>query len=160
MLSLDITVEDPAWHTHCPDLEALSARVLETALASVPSFAGRAGPFELSLLFTDNDTIQRLNCEFRNKDKPTNILSFPMIDAQSPQSPIQPLGDLALALGVVLEECAVQSKTPADHLSHLLVHGFLHLIGHDHESDGEAKAMENLEIAILDRLGLKNPYSL
>ena len=117
---------------------------------------------EIGIACVDNDESHKLNLEYRQKDKPTNVLSFPsdvpeevlaMLDAL-------PIGDLVICIPVVLQEAIDQNKTPIEHFTHMLVHGTLHLMGYDHEtSDEEAEEMEALEIEILAKLGFKNPYT-
>lgn len=117
---------------------------------------------EIGIACVDNDESQKLNLEYRQKDKPTNVLSFPsdvpeevlaMLDAL-------PIGDLVICIPVVLQEAIDQNKTPIEHFTHMLVHGTLHLMGYDHEtSDEDAEEMEALEIEILAKLGFKNPYT-
>ncbi len=122
--------------------------------------------FAINVLLADNATVQRLNREYREIDKPTNILSFPQIeewdDAEAvlelAQSDDPVLGDLILAWDVVKTEAAAQNKTIADHVAHLLVHGTLHLLGYDHLEDDEAEAMEALETTILTAHDIANPY--
>jgi probable rRNA maturation factor len=106
---------------------------------------------EVSLVFCGDELIHQLNRDYRGKDKPTNVLSF-----ESGGRPF--LGDVVLALETVLAEAKAQGKQPADHLAHLVVHGVLHLLGHDHETRAEAARMERVEIAILSRLGVPDPY--
>ena len=116
----------------------------------VPDFA------EITLRFCTCDEIQALNRQYRHKNKPTNILSFP---ADLPDFvPSDYLGDLLVCYPVIVQEARQQYKTIADHLTHILVHGCLHLIGYDHISEDEAKQMEQLEIEILRRLDISNPY--
>jgi probable rRNA maturation factor len=100
----------------------------------------------------------RLNAEYRGKDKPTNVLSFPA-ELELPDG-LAPLGDLAICWQVVLEEAQAQGKTPRDHFLHLFVHGVLHLLGFDHEEGAAAADMEAREIRILQTLGIADPYSL
>ncbi|MDD2946363.1 rRNA maturation RNase YbeY [Acinetobacter sp.] len=117
---------------------------------------------EIGIACVDNDESHKLNLEYRQKDKPTNVLSFPsdvpeevlaMLDAL-------PIGDLVICIPVVLQEAIDQNKTPIEHFTHMLVHGTLHLMGYDHEtSDEDAEEMEALEIEILAKLGFKNPYT-
>ena len=117
---------------------------------------------EIGIACVDNDESHKLNLEYRQKDKPTNVLSFPsdvpeevlaMLDAL-------PIGDLVICIPVVLQEAIDQNKTPIEHFTHMLVHGTLHLMGYDHEtSDEEAEEMEALEIEILAKLGFENPYT-
>ena len=107
----------------------------------------------LSLLLTDNDALQALNRAFRSLDKPTDVLSFPASEIEAPF-----LGDIAIAYGVAAKDAKAQSKTLADHLAHLLIHGLLHLTGLDHETDTEAQEMEAMEIKALAIIGLSDPY--
>lgn len=107
----------------------------------------------MSILLTDNTSIRDLNKRFRGKDLATNVLSFPAPETARPQ-----LGDIALAHGVCSAEAEAQGKTLVDHLSHLVVHGVLHLLGHDHEVDAQAEAMEARERIILAGLGVEDPY--
>ncbi|MGE4317206.1 rRNA maturation RNase YbeY [Acinetobacter sp.] len=117
---------------------------------------------EIGIACVDNDESHKLNLEYRQKDKPTNVLSFPsdvpeevlaMLDAL-------PIGDLVICIPVVLKEAIDQNKTPIEHFTHMLVHGTLHLMGYDHEtSDEDAEEMEALEIEILAKLGFENPYT-
>ncbi|NCT40588.1 MAG: rRNA maturation RNase YbeY [Alphaproteobacteria bacterium] len=107
---------------------------------------------EASVVLGDDDFVQVLNRDYRDKDKPTNVLSFPQ--------DLPMMGDLVFAYGVVKREAEEQSKTFENHLLHLTVHGSLHLLGYDHIDDGEAEAMEAIEIAVLHGLGVKNPYEI
>lgn len=111
------------------------------------------GSAELSVVLSDSAAVQRLNRDWRGKDKPTNVLSFP---AGEPGM----LGDVVLAYEIVKQEAEEQKKSFDHHLMHLIIHGILHLVGHDHEDDKEAENMESLEIRILRSFGVKNPYEL
>lgn len=119
---------------------------------------------EVSILLTNNDEIHRLNLEYRGKNKPTNVLSFPNLSEDElrslPKNPLYPimLGDLALAFETLLEESTFEKKPFLDHFNHLIVHGMLHLLGHDHESDDDAEFMKEKEIMILKTLNVNNPY--
>lgn len=116
---------------------------------------------EIGLACVDLAASHELNLQYREKDKPTNVLSFPAdIPAEIlPMLDARPLGDLVICIPVVLQEAEQQQKDAQDHFSHLLVHGILHLLGYDHElGDAEAEEMEALEIAILAKLGIGNPY--
>lgn len=118
---------------------------------------------EIGIACVDHAESQKMNLDYRQKDKPTNVLSFPsefpeevlaMLDAW-------PMGDLVICIPVVLQEALEQHKTPIEHFTHMLVHGTLHLMGYDHEtSEQDAEDMEALEIQILARLGFNNPYQL
>lgn len=117
---------------------------------------------EIGIACVDNDYSQELNYQYRQKNKPTNVLSFPSeIPADIVDELIQyPLGDLVICIPVVLVESSEQNKNPQQHFTHLLVHGVLHLLGYDHEISHEAaEDMENLEIEILAKLGIDNPYN-
>lgn len=112
---------------------------------------------EVSLLFTDDGQVQELNRDYRQQDKPTNVLSFAAQEGGGPATPM--LGDIVLARQTIEREAAEQEKSREDHLTHLIVHGFLHLLGYDHETDGEAEIMENLETRVLANLGIADPYA-
>lgn len=113
-------------------------------------------PAVASILVTTADEIQELNKQFRDKDKPTNVLSFPM---QSPEEvDVDLLGDIVLCAAVIKQEAKQQSKSEMSHWAHMVVHGMLHLQGYDHIKDDDAEEMEQLEIDILDHLGFENPY--
>ncbi len=154
-MNLSIEIEDEAW-TACPDLEGLARQCIEAAAVGA-SFDGRNA--EVALLFTDDASIAGINAEWREIAKPTNVLSFPAPqDMPIPEGEPRPLGDIVLASGVVAREAEEQGKSLRDHTAHLIIHGMLHLLGHDHEEDGEAEDMERLEISILNGLGIANPY--
>jgi probable rRNA maturation factor len=155
-ISLDIRVEAGNW----PQEDALE-RLADQAIGATLQELGVAGcASELSLLFTDDAHIKALNAEWRGKDKPTNVLSFPAFppDKQSVDLPPM-LGDIVLAYETVDKEAALEEKPFDHHLSHLLVHGLLHLLGYDHEEDGEAEEMEALERRVLARLAIDDPYA-
>lgn len=115
--------------------------------------------FEVSLLFTDDAHIQVLNRDFRGKDKPTNVLSFPAASGVFPDDATKVLGDIVIARETVEREAEEEGKSFDHHLTHLLVHGFLHLLGYDHESDDEAEEMEAMERLILAGLEISDPYA-
>ncbi|TCB42156.1 rRNA maturation RNase YbeY [Acinetobacter terrestris] len=117
---------------------------------------------EIGIACVDNDESHKLNLEYRQKDKPTNVLSFPsdLPEEVLPLLDAWPMGDLVICIPVVLQEAIEQSKTPIEHFTHMLVHGVLHLMGYDHEtSEADAEEMEALEIKILAKLGFDNPYT-
>ena len=114
-----------------------------------------ASPVCLTILLTNDAEIKTFNAQYRAKNKPTNVLSFPDGDVVDG---VTQLGDIALAYETITREAAEQGKLLKHHISHLSVHGVLHLLGYDHEADRDAKAMETLEIAILARMGIANPY--
>ena len=133
-------------------------KVIETALRYIDVNQD----CEIGIACVDNDESHKLNLEYRQKDKPTNVLSFPsdIPEEVLPMLDAWPMGDLVICIPVVLQEAIDQSKTPIEHFTHMLVHGVLHLMGYDHEtSDADAEEMEALEIQILAKLGFENPYT-
>ena len=150
----EISCAAEGWGKLLPDAEALIGR----AAAAAWDAADATGDAELSILLTDDSAMRVLNRDYRGMDKPTNVLSFPAGDEGAEGRP-RLLGDIALALETIEREANEQSKTLADHVSHLTVHGMLHLLGHDHETEPQATAMEALEIEILQGLGIANPYA-
>jgi len=145
---IEIEIEAPAWTEALPEAAALAHAAALAALAQ-----DGAEDEGVVLLLTDDGAVQELNARFRDKDKPTNVLSFP-----APHNPERHLGDVALAYGVCVREAAEQGKPLAHHLQHLVAHGVLHLLGYDHMSDDEAEAMEGLERVVLAGLGIPDPY--
>jgi probable rRNA maturation factor len=145
---IEIENEAPAWTAALPEAAALAHAAALAALAQ-----DGAEDEGVVLLLTDDAAVQELNARFRDKDKPTNVLSFP-----APHNPERHLGDVALAYGVCVREAAEQGKPLAHHLQHLVAHGVLHLLGYDHMSDDEAEAMEGLERVVLAGLGIPDPY--
>ncbi len=154
-LTLDILVDDPAWHKIYARLEDSLRQAIATGLAC----AGVEGPVEVSILLTGDDRQQRLNADHRNMDRPTNVLSFPQNSAPAPNEPRR-LGDISLARGVVAAEAARDGKTVFDHATHLAIHGLFHLLGYDHGDGPAAAQMEALEVAALARLGIADPYQV
>ena len=150
---IEVEVEDEAWTRDVVDVEAVVQRAAAAAFAHPPM--SDAGAVNLTVLLTDDTTVRELNARFRGKDAATNVLSFP-----APQSASPHLGDVALADGVCAREARVQGKTLADHLTHLVVHGALHLLGYDHAVDAEAEVMEGLESTVLAAMGVADPYRL
>jgi probable rRNA maturation factor len=162
-LSITISVEDPGWAKLAPDAARALRRAARDALAEAreDGWRGSRVGHEISFVLTDDKRMRALNRSYRGKDKPTNVLSFAALDAERPK-PGMPwlLGDVVLASGVIAREAKAQRKSLKDHLSHLAVHGVLHLLGYDHEQDSDAEAMEALEIAALAGMGIANPYEL
>lgn len=148
MIELDLRVEDAAWTEAMADLAAICQRALNAA-ADQKQATG-----EVSLLLTEDAEIQALNRDWRSKDKPTDVLSFPADPMDAPF-----LGDIAVSLGVMGRDAEARQVGLDQHLSHLLIHGFLHLLGHDHKDDTQASEMEALEIAALASLGWPDPYT-
>ncbi|MBT8084141.1 MAG: rRNA maturation RNase YbeY [Woeseia sp.] len=114
---------------------------------------------EITVRIVDANESQQLNKQFRNRDQPTNVLSFPLNENRgAPPGTEMPLGDLVLCAPLITSEASAQMKDVGDHWAHLLVHGTLHLLGYDHEVDSDAEQMEALEVAILANHGIENPY--
>jgi len=135
------------------DIESWVARALIAAKREIPSQA------EVSVRVVDTDEIQALNVDYRQQDKPTNVLSFPAGPvAGLPLDEASMLGDIVVCADVVSDEAAAQGKSAGDHWAHMLVHGTLHLVGYDHGDDVEAAEMEGLERKILQKYGLQDPY--
>ena len=158
-LELDLEIEQP-WPSG--EWEALAERASEAAAQVAPELANPR--LSASLLFTSDDEIHTLNREWRQRDKPTNVLSFPMLErgellALAGDGPPVLLGDIALAHETCAREAAEKGVPLADHAAHLIIHGLLHLAGHDHETSAEdAEAMEALEVKALAILGVADPY--
>lgn len=170
-----VTIEAPAWRTLVTntqrpvdptlDVQDLVDQAVDASLARcLPTFLGpKLRPVEVSVLLTDDARMAVFNREWRGQDKATNVLSFPGLDRQElvflPTGAPVMLGDIVVALETVQREAGVLGIAPADHLSHLVVHGVLHLLGHDHEVDEEALLMEALETELLAELGLPDPHA-
>ena len=151
---VSIAVDDSGWEA-VPALEELTRRAVDATIAG----AGAAGKnLETAFLFTGDETMASLNAKWRGQAHATNVLSFPAKNVKAPGGETSPLGDVVLASGVVTREAAEQGKTLPHHATHLIVHGLLHLLGYDHETDKDAAAMERLETEILKGLGISDPY--
>jgi probable rRNA maturation factor len=150
-IDVDVIAESELWAA-CPVADATVRRAIEAAAQA----AGKSGT--LAVMLTDDASIRAMNAKWRGIDKPTNVLSFPA--GESPAFPGGAhLGDIAIAYETVAAESAAENKAFADHLAHLAVHGYLHLVGFDHETEDEAARMENLETRILSGLGIADPYA-
>lgn len=151
---IDLLVEAPGWKS-LPKAKTIARKAAKAALA----LENRTG--EVTILLTDDAAMRRLNASFRGKDKPTNVLSFPA--APAPPGPHDAeslfLGDIALGYETCAAEASAEGKPLRDHLSHLVVHGLLHLMGYDHEQEAQALRMEERERVILAALGIADPYS-
>jgi probable rRNA maturation factor len=159
-LDIQLGVESGSWPDEAA-LEGFAERILEHAAGHLATKAGQsfpAEPIEISLVFTNDDAIRSVNREWRNQDKPTNVLSFPAFPLLPGGQPGPMLGDIVLAEETLRREALDLGIPFDDHLTHLLVHGFLHLFGYDHMTDEEAAVMEGLETRILAELGLADPY--
>ena len=168
-LSIHLDKASTKWNRAFPLMQGKIEQAAASAFmrAKKPAaFKRRA--FEINVILTDDSNIKMLNKNYRGKNKPTNVLSFPQIDLQKfrrteldifPQKESIPLGDIVLAFQTIRAECLAQEKVLENHVIHLIVHGTLHLLGYDHMRAGEAKAMEKLECDILTILGYPDPYN-
>lgn len=156
----DLIFDSPLWAKSRLGCKTRIPAIIETAWANTPGKPEGSVP-EVSVTLTDDAAIRILNKEHRGKDKPTNVLSFPVWDHMSdipPRAGLVPIGDIIIAFETIKAESIEQEKSLADHLTHMVVHGFLHLLGYDHIRDDEAEIMESLEIRILKKLDIANPY--
>jgi probable rRNA maturation factor len=154
----EVLVVADCWQ-HEPEAEAVIHRAIAAAAQAVDADVGDA---ELAVMLTDDSGIRTLNSNWRGIDKATNVLSFPALRPAAPSGPDDApymLGDIAIAYETMRKEADDEQKPFDHHLSHLAVHGFLHLVGYDHETDDEAEAMEALERDILAQLGIPDPYA-
>jgi len=153
----EVLVTADCWQAE-PGAEAVIHRAIETAAEIADAGTGDA---ELAVMLTDDGGIRTLNCNWRGIDKATNVLSFPALQptGDAPDDMPRMLGDIAIAYETTRREADEEAKPFQHHLSHLAVHGFLHLIGYDHENDDAAEAMEALERDILAQLGIPDPYA-
>ena len=159
-MDLETTFEEP-WPETAKAI-SLVEKCAEVAGLVAPELAHQR--LVASVLFTDDDTVHALNRQWRERDKPTNVLSFPMLAREelldlAPEGPPAMLGDIALAHATCMREAEAKEITLGQHAAHLIIHGLLHLAGYDHvHSDEEALAMEALEIAALAKMGIGDPY--
>jgi len=158
---IEVLVEVPAWNERLPDAATL-VRGAAAATLTAEEAEGEKAVGAVCILLTDDASQRDLNRQFRGLDRPTNVLSFPAEDDFAPlegvAAPPRLLGDLALALETCSREAEEQGKSLADHVAHLTVHGLLHLLGYDHQTDAEAERMEGRERRILEGLEIADPY--
>lgn len=168
-----VAVRSPRWRATVPDARALCRRAAQAALEAAEGGGRRpapgpgrcAGPVELAIVLGDDRFVQALNRDYRGRDEPTDVLSFPAWEpGEAKGGPPLPagaalaLGDVVVAYETAARQAAEQGKRVQDHLCHLVVHGVLHLLGYGHDSEEEARAMEALEVAALAGLGIADPY--
>jgi probable rRNA maturation factor len=151
--TIDIRLESPLWKAK-RNAKSILRRAIRQASSAVALMGG-----EVSVVLSDDSTVRVLNRTWRHEDTPTNVLSFPTDSRKADRGRPRLLGDIVIAYQTAKREANTQRKPFAQHLAHLAVHGFLHLVGYDHKSGDEAKAMERLEILILARLNVPNPYN-
>jgi len=153
--TIEVVIDSPLW-----EREPATEAGLRRALAAAAAVVSPPQEAEVAVLLTDDAAIRLLNRDWRGVDKPTNVLAFPAAapPAGSLASPL-PIGDIVIAFETMAREAAAEARPFADHLAHLAIHGFLHLLGYDHQSDHDAETMEGLEGKILARLGIADPYA-
>ena len=163
-----VSLQDAAWGEQLEDIEGLAGRAMRAAWRRLGAARPAATAAEVSLVFADDTAVAELNRTYRGREGPTNVLSFPNMEdedllaagpADTGATRPRLLGDVILARETVLREAGEQGKSVSDHTQHLLVHGLLHLLGHDHENTAEAERMEALERKILADLGVADPYA-
>jgi len=158
--TLNFNITDKNWQKND---QTIIETAIKTLFEQIELKTPKICEVEISISLSDNNFIQSLNKQYRNIDKPTNTLSFPLSKIDINQQHYQeflPLGDIILAYGQIHNEAKTQTKTFHNHLSHLTIHSTLHLLGFDHQNEIEASIMENLEIKILKKLDIDNPYML
>jgi probable rRNA maturation factor len=183
--SLSVIVADARWHAILPEPETTAAAALRAVRACLAADGpARTGPDrraenaaqpggqgsgqggdhgEVTILLGDDGELQALNARYRGVDRPTNVLAFAYDDGESRDAtvgamPLPPIGDIALARETCEREAADQGKRAADHATHLIIHGYLHLLGYDHQDPAEAEIMETLERRVLESLNIGDPY--
>ena len=157
-LTIDLIYTNEQWHD-LKDLEQQITHAANAACDAACQLGGEQGPFEVAINLSDDAQVAQLNQQFRGKDKPTNVLSFPFEDdfPELNQGP-RPLGDIILAFETISREALEQDKPVGHHIAHLVVHGILHLFGYDHMERDDANEMEELEQQILSSLQIPSPY--
>lgn len=162
-ISVDTLVEDDIWNAKLSNHDELIEETVEITLHNLNIFEKNDKIAEISVTLTNDESIQSLNKDYRGKDKPTNVLSFPQIDWSNDDwkdDPMVMLGDVVVSFETIAREAEEQSKSLEHHFTHMLVHSIVHLFGYDHETDEEAEEMEALEIEILKQMGIENPYQM
>ncbi|UNF38980.1 rRNA maturation RNase YbeY [Bartonella krasnovii] len=155
MIIIDIMIKSVGWND-----EEMLYNITEKALTITMHHVSLENVVsEISLLFTDDEHMAQINAQWRGKNKSTNVLSFPAFPIKAGDPPGPMLGDIIIARETVVLEAEKQGKTFQDHLTHMIVHGILHLLGYDHETDDEAHQMEMLEREILQKLSIRDPYA-
>ena len=166
-VKIAVLIETPAWRKRLPEVAAhvrkFARAAMKAALDDGMPTPSLRRPWSLAILLADDAALRELNRDFRGKDKPTNVLSFPAWEGMPTPAKAKEainLGDIALSYSVTSAESVKQNKRLADHLAHLTVHGVLHLFGYDHLDQSQADDMESLERAVLARRGISDPYVL
>ncbi len=160
LFEIDITVEDDRWLSVISEIEELT-NIAITKVLDHSSYSNQE--LEVSVVLADDELVQNLNKTYRDKDKPTNVLSFPQTEDNDDSSisiPFINLGDIIIAYETICAEANHQNKSVSDHYTHMLVHGCLHLLHYDHQCDESARVMESLEVETLNSMDIKNPYEI
>jgi probable rRNA maturation factor len=159
-IEIDVIIDESAWSAALPSVEDTCRRA---ALAVLAARAGDLTAGEACVVLSSDAAVWALNRRYRGRDTATNVLSFPAAPEGGWQLPgaevPMPLGDVVVAFETAAREASVEGKALPDHLSHLVVHGMLHLLGYDHQTDEEAEVMEGLEIKVLGSLGIADPFA-
>ena len=163
-LDIDYTINDNRWLDILPEekINNFIENIFNNVVKILEYKLNKKNTIELSITFTNDEEIQKINSEYRGIDKPTNVLSFPLFEKEFlkeyQKSPYIGLGDIILSIDTLQKEAKEQDKDFNEHLTHLIVHSLLHLFGYDHIKDDEAEVMENLEAKILNEMNIANPY--
>ncbi len=163
-LEVNYNIEDNRWNEYLNfnEFDKFIENIFNATINELKYVLNKKNTIELSIILTNDENIRKINCEYRGIDKPTNVLSFPLFEneflKEYSKSKYISLGDIILSIEIVIAEANEQNKTFIEHLTHLIVHSILHLFGYDHINDDEANIMEGLEIKILEKLNIKNPY--
>lgn len=166
---IDVVIEDEGWHAIIDSarpeewVRLTAARTFALAMNHAPETTLQNRPVMFSVILADNAMLQELNRDWRDKDSPTNVLSFAMNEGDAltlPPDIALPLGDIYLARETILSEAESQARSVQNHTRHLIIHGVLHLLGYDHIDDDAAEIMQTLECAILAQFGIEDPYIL
>ncbi|MEE2689651.1 MAG: rRNA maturation RNase YbeY [Pseudomonadota bacterium] len=155
ILDTNLVILSDKWENALPEVASLVQLAAHTTWASL----GRGPAAEVNLVLSDDEAVQKLNADYRGRDQPTNVLSFPMREKMEPDASVH-LGDIVLSYGTVAFEASRDRKKVEAHLSHLVIHGLLHLLGHCHSNELEAEKMERIEISIMSALGYPNPFQI
>lgn len=161
-----IDIEDHSWTAAIPDIVAVAQKVKEAVLQEVAEridYLNISKDFTVNLCLSDDTNVHQLNLEFRGFDKPTNVLSFANIDSEDFDNMFEfediiEMGDIIIAFETMKKEAMEQEVSFKDHFCHLWAHGLLHILGYDHIEEDERLEMEQIEISVLNKLGIKNPY--
>jgi|TARA_B110000438_G_scaffold299176_1_gene348844 probable rRNA maturation factor len=160
LLHIDVTVDCSQWNDILPGAPTLARNACYAVFNKVRTVSSDQIA-EVSILLSNNVLVRSLNSEYRNRDEPTNVLSFPNAINETPLTSLPLLlGDIVVAFETLVSEASAENKSKSDHLCHLIIHGMLHLLGFDHQVPAEADIMENIEINILQNLNVANPYQV